>query len=199
MYRRGVRELAALPAIPRGLVRVELAPEHDRHRVAVRQVKLGPDGLRPRPLGRRLRRLEPVVVAGGIEEEAAGVAEQVVPVGMELGGLLWFPTSTPSFCLDWQHSALPFRVNLPRPEPVLASDRGVTTPTSERVSHGPRDFSWSRPKRLVRASVVPLPGGSEHATGFNSFDSRGSRIFASEFLCIRPDGKMCATTVSSRV
>jgi hypothetical protein len=66
----------------------ELAPEHDRDRVAVREVQVGPDGLRPRPLGRGLGRLEALVVAGGLEEESPGVAEQVVPVGLKLRGLI---------------------------------------------------------------------------------------------------------------
>ena len=71
------------------MIRGPLGTEHDR-RDALPEIarEFRPDRLRPRPLGRRLRRPEALVVAGGIEEEAPGVAEQVVPVGLKLGGPL---------------------------------------------------------------------------------------------------------------
>ena len=65
------------------------------------------------PTRPRLRRIEAVVVTGWVEEEeAAGVAEHVVPVRPKLRAPLASPsTPTTRFCLFWQQSALPFREN----------------------------------------------------------------------------------------
>jgi hypothetical protein len=89
------RPLKPCVCLLRRLVRVPLGAEHDR-RGAVAEVapEVGPHRLRACPLDRRLRRPEAVVVAGGLEEEAAGVPEEVVPVRVKLRGPLGLPVDS---------------------------------------------------------------------------------------------------------